>query len=394
MTNLSHGIVAIGLVGAAAIALASLPGLTNATQPSPRDQAAVPAAQPSGLPALGDDSWAKVETRPWQATLHAYASVSDAREVRLVSPFPIRVVTSDIELGQQVSKGQQLATIEAPMLADLLDHLSNTSQQASLAHQTLEDAKARLADQLATNEQVLAARAVLQNAQAQRDQAWRRLESALITLGQQPDEQALVTMLDSGTPDQAAATLSVVLAPFSGVVMQRSAPRGVLVARGTILFAIEDVSSVYVDAGIEPGKLDAWIEGTAKATMLGQQVPLKAVSTVPRLDPSTGLMLLRYRATVPDQRQIDGAWVPVLLLGKPRQVQWVPKAAVASRDGKTWCLAADDNNQPKSVAVRVGPGREGMIPVIEGLAAGDRVLIRNAYETLYRDLNDLFTFED
>lgn len=371
----------------ASIALLAILGATQLTASDDK-------GQPPALSTIADDAWAEVENRPWQETLHAYASVTDVREVHLIAPFPIRVVTSDTELGQQVSKGQQLATIEAPMLADLLDRLGSMTDRVALARQTVDDAEARRADQLATNEQVFVARATLHNAETQRDDAWRRLEGGLITLGQEPDQEAIVEMLGSSAPDQVAARMSIVRAPFAGVVMQRSAPPGVLVARGTVLFAIEDVSSVYVDAGIEPGTLDTWIGGSASATMLGQQVPLETVPSVPRLDPETGLMLLRYRAAVPDQRQLDGAWVSVTLVGEPRQAQWVPAAAVASRHGKTFCLVAGKDDQPRPVAVRVGPASEGLIPVIDGLGARDRVLIHNAYETLYRDLNDLFTFED
>jgi hypothetical protein len=68
-------------------------------------------------------------------------------------------------------------------------------------------------------------------------------------------------------------------------------------------------------------------------------------------------------------------------------------AAVVARDGRTWCVLRD-GEATRAVAVIAGPAEGGRIPVLDGLGAGQRVVTAGAYELLYRDLNQLFTFED
>jgi len=174
----------------------------------------------------------------------------------------------------------------------------------------------------------------------------------------------------------------------------RSALPGLMMQANALLYSIEDVGSIYIDVGVLPGEVADWEGGAATALVLDNNLSLTLMETVPRLDPDTGLMLLRYRGIVPNQRQVDGAWVPVTVYGAKRSIGWVPRKAVVARNGVTWCLVDDGKGKPKPVRVTVGPAVNHRIPITKGVAPGKRVLVHNAYEVLYRDLNDLIQFQD
>ena len=311
-----------------------------------------------------------------------------------MAPFPVRTIRSDIEPGQRVEQGQTLAVIDAPMLADRVARFDAQRRLVALAAKALDDTRARLDQRLTTNEDVIRSESALNATRADADDAFGRLVQSLVSLGQDVSRQRVVELLDEGSMRNVVASFSVVKAPFAGVVMERHALAGVTSPAGEVLYAIEDVSGINVDVGVPPGEVSDWQGGDATVRLLGQDLALEPAGSVPRLDPDTGLMLLRYRGVVPAERQVDGAWVPATLGGGQRPVVWVPRSAVVARNGATWCLVSDEENTPTPVRVTVGPEQDGRIPILSGVRAGQRVLVRNAYEVLYRDLSDLITFED
>jgi len=339
--------------------------------------------------------WALAEVGRWRPALHAYGRVSDAREVTVAAPFRVRIVTADIELGQRVERGAILATIDAPMLAELVTRLATSQQRVALAQRALDDVRSKFEEKLVTNQDVIIARMTVQAAIADRDGVWGRLSQALVSFGQDLSRADIEKALADDGVEKTAASLGVVKAPFTGVVMKRGALPGVTLPAGAALYSIEDVSGIYVDVGVLPGKVSQWRTGSASAIVLGDVLELDNTTAVPRLDPDTGLMLLRYRGVVPQDRQVDGAWVAATLTGAERAVALVPAQAVVAREGVTWCMVDDGSGAAKPARVTVGPAQgDGRIPILAGVAPGQRVLVHNAYEALYRDLNALIKFED
>ena len=375
------------------LSTASTPGVAQAALQAPLKS---PAAQSSDVsPTKKSNEWALAEAGRWRPTLSAYGLVSDAREVTVAAPFRVRIVKADIELGQRVEQGATLATIDAPMLADLVTRLATDHQRVTLAQRALEDVRSKFEEKLVTNQDVIIARMTVQAAIADRDGVWGRLSQALVSLGQDLSRADIEKTLAAGGVEKTASSLGVVKAPFTGVVMKRGALPGVTLGAGAALYSIEDVSGIYVDVGVLPGEVSQWRNGSASAIVLGNVLKLDNTTAVPRLDPDTGLMLLRYRGVVPGDHQVDGAWVPATLTGDERAVALVPMRALVARQGLTWCLIVDGSGAAKPVRVTAGPIQgDGRVPILTGVAPGQHVLVHNAYEALYRDLNALIKFED
>ena len=341
-----------------------------------------------------DRDWAVAVEGSWTPLLHNFGVVSDFREMALSVAFPVRVVATHVELGQHVSKGEQLARVEAPQLRERITRLDTASSRITLATAERKRLQGLEEQGLATAPKIVTAEVALLQAQRDGENAWQQLRQALVSLGQDPQRQTLIEELKPGSIAAVVRQLSVVLAPFDGVVVHRGAMPGVTLKAGAILFAIEDVSHAYVDVGIVPDSVSQWKRGAAAVSLLGQPIALQPTETVARLDPATGLMVVRYRCDLPADVQVDGARLAVTLQAAERSVTWVPASAVVSREGKTWCLLADENGSPTPARVQTGTAEEDRIPILEGVAAGQRVLAKNAYEYLYRDLNELLQFED
>ena len=341
-----------------------------------------------------EDQWTVGVAGKWTPTLHAYGTVSDFREVAISAAFPVRVVTTDVELGQHVSQGQELARVEAPQLRVLFTRIDTARNRQTVAAAELKRVQDLEKKGLATAPKVVAAEVAQLQAKRDSEDAWQELRQALVSLGQDPTRDALVQQLKPDAIAALARKLSVVRAPFVGVVVQRGAMPGVTSKAGTVLFALEDVSQAYVDVGIVPNLVSQWNQGSVVVDLLGQHIPLQPTATVGRLDPATGLMIVRYRCDVTDPVQVEGARLPVTLQADEQSVTWVPASAVVSRDGKAWCLVADKNGNPIPVRVQAGAADGDRIPLLEGVAAGQRVLAKDAYEYLCRDLNELLKFQD
>jgi RND family efflux transporter MFP subunit len=210
----------------------------------------------------------------------------------------------------------------------------------------------------------------------------------LARLGTGQSRAALAARLAGEGVDALIRTLSVVRAPFAGVITARMVAGEEVLPSDAPLFRVEDASAVYVDAGF-PRRLAAdELDGRALAVNGAQTIALRLEARLPRFDPSVGLWVYRYRAPNPDLRLGDGMWVEVRVSGAPRPVVWVPAAAVVSRGGETYVVRAESGAY-RAVPVETGPEESGRIPVLQGLASGQRVVTRGAYLLLYRDLKDV-----
>jgi multidrug efflux pump subunit AcrA (membrane-fusion protein) len=159
-----------------------------------------------------------------------------------------------------------------------------------------------------------------------------------------------------------AGALGRVIAPFAGIVTRRLAALGDQVAARQTLLELDALRQVYIDVGVPASQRAAWAGGDTEARVDGRWITLQALATGARLDPGTGLWLLRFRAAAPDGRLQDGAWVRIRHQGPPRPVTWVPAAAVVSRDEHDWVVPGPAF---KPVEVDTGPvAEDGRVPVL------------------------------
>lgn len=329
----------------------------------------------------------------WRSRHTAFGRVSPLRESVLSVPLRTQVTAVEADVGETVRHGQTLARLQSPELTALLGRVHSAQQEAGLAKRRADALARSLREKAVTRGTELEAEIGLGQADSRLSEAWQELDDALLALGQQPDHDAITGALEKSSAAVLAARLGVVRAPFDAMVVERRIAPGQRLSSGTPMFTVEYLSRVYIEVGVPREQLSDWRGGTAVVITPGEPRTLTPLSSRPRLDPASGLWLLRYITDNPGLHLQNGDWLRVNLSGPARTVVWVPESSVVARDGQTYCIQEKDGKL-KAVAVMVGTAEEGRIPVLSGLKANDRVVTEGAYELLYRDLNELMKFVD
>jgi len=328
----------------------------------------------------------------WRPSATAFGRVSATRRAVLRLPFAARILAFQVEPGEQMAAGAGLARLDIPELRKQLVAWHQASREAALAQQRVEVLRQSLGHHVITRADFLAAQEQRVRSRAKARLAWEGLSATLARLAVTPDRQRLEASLDRDTPETVAHRLGILKAPFAGVVSQRPATAGEILEPGSAILELKGLERVYVEVGIPASGLTLWRQGETYWQERTTTI-LKRLTGEPRYQAATGLWLLRFETANPDRSLRDGMWIRVRHLGTPRSVVWVPAAAVAARNGRTWCIVRrGDRLEP--VQVQAGPGENGRIPILSGLPAGERVVTEGAYELLYRDLKELIRFED
>jgi len=168
-------------------------------------------------------------------------------------------------------------------------------------------------------------------------------------------------------------------APFDGYVMELGARQGAAVQPGVMLFQLADLSTVWINAEI-PEAQAGWLKpgdhAQAEVTALpGERYDAVVDYLYPELSAATRTLKVRLVVRNPRQRLRPGMYAGVHLLGQPREnVLTVPTEAVIRTGTRSVVLVAEDASHFRPALVRVGAEDAGRSEILEGLAAGQRVV--------------------
>jgi membrane fusion protein, heavy metal efflux system len=186
-----------------------------------------------------------------------------------------------------------------------------------------------------------------------------------------------VTFLGEGTGETVA-----VRAPIDGTVLRLKATVGAMVQPGENLIELGDPAALWVVADVFERDLPLVREGaeatvelaTISSPIRGRVVAIgAALETELRRAPVYIELKDRGLALRP------GMYARVTLSGAHAERILLPVAAVLIKDGKrTIVYVENDDSTFQSREVVVGQSIEGRVPVIEGLAPGERVVVRGA----------------
>ncbi len=309
----------------------------------------------------------------------------------VVSPFTGRVIEVLAEPGQRVTKKTPLFAVAATEaaqgradLATALGGLETARAQLKLA----EDTERRQAELYKSGGGALKdwrqAQSDLIAAQGQERSAEAALGSArgkLAALGQGESD---IAALEKAPGARAVPARAVVYAPVDGVVTRRAlGPGQAISAGGDALFSVSDLSTVWLTAqapesSVGKVRLGATVSVSTPAWP-GRMFQAKVTYVAPTLDPDTHR--LPVRAVIANA---DGALKPDMfaqfridsgLIGKNPAA---PESAVI-REGDTarvWVLDPDGALRIRPVVA--GVLQDGMVQILQGLKAGERVVSKGA----------------
>ncbi|PKG72781.1 efflux RND transporter periplasmic adaptor subunit [Shewanella sp. Choline-02u-19] len=169
-----------------------------------------------------------------------------------------------------------------------------------------------------------------------------------------------------------------------GFVSLLSVRHGMYVEPGNTLFEIVDLSSVWVIADVFENE-QSWLEqGRPVEVTSASQGLFDLESTIdyiyPELDPVSRAMRVRIKLENTEKLLKPGTLVDVTLFGGPKKnVLSIPTEALILTGRENRVVVQRDDNKFTSVSVKVGIISQGKAEIIEGLKAGDKVIVSGQF---------------
>ena len=271
------------------------------------------------------------------------------------------------EAGQQVKEGQPLARIDASALQESL-LAARSGVVAAKNGLQVADSNARRARTLAEAGAFAAQQA---------EQAEAQLEAAR---AQVADAQARLAVAEQ----QVGKTR--VKAPFAGVVAERQASAGDVVAPGTALFTVIDPSRLQFDASIPAARVgDVRPGARVDFTVTGFDRPFQgAIERVnPAVDPATGQVRVYVDVPNEDGRLISGLYARGRVASRAETTLAVPASAVdAGTNPPTVMRVSAGKLEKVPVEISLRDDVAGQIGVCAGVREGDVVVLGSARASL------------
>ncbi len=335
-----------------------------------------------------------VEAGIWQPISKAFAQIQANSSIKLQLSFAIQIKKTFVQKGDKVKQGQALLAVHANVIQHDLERYQIARKKQLKLKEQLFYLNKNIKKKLEPHLDIFPVETANIQVEKEKTDAWLVLATHLNELGQSAQPLIIEKQLDKDKIADLAIQLSQLYAPFAARLMTRLPISGYRYEAGESIVELKNIEQVYIAVYIAPEKVSLWSNGETYLLKNNKKIPLKFTRQPPVIDPATGLSMLFFSADNPDNRLQDGEWLGVIHLQQARQVLWVPKSAVVSRNGQSWCLLKQNNGDIKAVPVRVGQAQNNQIPVLKGLQKDQQVVTQGAYELLYHDLKSLIHFVD
>ena len=290
------------------------------------------------------------------------------------SPFTGRVTKLIAKPGDVVRQGAPLMAVEAIEFAQGQSDVANARAQLTLATENEARQHALYLAKGGALKDWLQAQADLAAAQNTRFAARNRLR----ILGKTDAE---IDALEAGAAQQRKSAETMVLAPIAGTVTQRQVGLGQYIAAGASapVYSIGNLATVWLIANVR--------EAQASLVQVGQPVEVRVLAypehtfaakvswVAPAVDPAT--RRLPVRAEVDNS---DGLLKPMMFAsvairaGDQTDSPAVPKSAIVYEGDQARVFVVRDDQTILQRHIHVGRSNGDLVEVIEGLAAGDRIV--------------------
>jgi cobalt-zinc-cadmium efflux system membrane fusion protein len=311
---------------------------------------------------------APAETRPAGDTvaLLGELGVNEDAYAEVGSPIEARIVRVLVQPGDSIEARQNLAELESPEVGRARAAIASTRVRSELASRTLERRRALVADEIVPSRELEAAEAELAQAEAER----RSAEQSLAALGAKSGGGARF----------------FVSSPIAGTVIERKAVRGRMVSAAEPLFAVGELSRLWLLAhAFERDAVRIRSGSVARVSfpaLPGQAFSGKVVRVGSRVDPRSRTIDVRLDVENREQLLRPGMSATALIpVGEGDQrVVAVPVAAL-QRLPHGWAVFLPQGEEGSFEVRSVGRGRDlaGEVEVLQGLRTGERVVVDGAF---------------
>lgn len=287
-----------------------------------------------------------VAAKPWSDAIEALGTANANESVLVTAKVTETVVRVNFEDGDLVEAGQVLVDLSGRAELAGLDEVAAAYREAQQQYERLRELNAQ---KLIPTSQLDAQRGSMDAAKARLDVVRARLADRVIT------------------------------APFAGVLGFRQVSPGTLVTPGTTIASLDDISVMKLDFTVPESFLSALAVGQAVSARSSAWPDREFTGTVrtieSRVDPVTRAVTVRAEIPNRDRALRPGMLLTLRVFQPERQALVIPEISViqVAQDAHVFRVKADDTVE--QVDVKLGQRRGGEVEVVEGLAAGDRIVV-------------------
>jgi len=283
-----------------------------------------------------------------------------------------RVIEINVRLGQQVKVGDALAVINSTELGQAqLDYLKARAQ-ADLQARSVERARQLFAADVIGRAELQRRESELAIASAEQ----RAAADQLRVLGM---SQAAISRLGN---NGAINSVTPVVSTVAGTVVERRITQGQVVQPADALYVVADLSEVWVTAEVPEQQAALVRTGQAvdiEVPALGARLTGKLIYVADTVNPETRTVTVRSRVSN-SERQLKPAMLATMLIQAAAVERIVvPAEAVVREDNADHVFVETAPRSYRLTPVRLGPEGGGQRPVLDGLKAGERIVVAGAF---------------
>lgn len=329
----------------------------------------------------------------YKATLEAY------QQGIISSKLSGRVISIVVKNGQYVNQGDTLVTLDDQDTRNSIKtaqgQLQVNEQQLNSSQVALEKLKINLDDakgnydrqkalfekEAISKTDLEAAKKTLNNAQADCNSGNATIETSKATIEAQ--KISISNLQDT-------LNNTVIKAPISGVISDKSVNIGQMASQGTALAKVNDISSVYATIQISQDKINnVKIGQAATITVEGSDKTYSGV--VQTLDLSADVTARVFNCKIKtdnsDKTLYPGVYAKAELISSEKtKIIAVPINALVGNEGN-YSVFINDNGTSKKQKVTIGKTDENNVEITSGIKDGDQIICTNT--SMLQDGNEV-----
>lgn len=327
-----------------------------------------------------------VAVQPLPSTFEAGGTVQ-ARTTALVSARTIApIVAVLVSPGDRVHAGQALVRLDG---RDLEAGRAAAEASSVALERGVDAARAELEAATAAHSLAAATHGRIATLAARKSATAQELDEAAAALTAASARQrgtdmrlaqaasALTAAREQARAASVTAGFATVVAPFDGVVTEKLVEPGNLASPGLPLLRVEDTRGSRLEVRVDASRTSLVVPG-APADILVDGVPEPLRGRVAEVSRAVtpGAQSFLVKIDLPTGATVrSGTFARAIFDGPARQAIAIPTGALVARGQLTTTYVVDGDGRARMRLVRTGAVAGGLVEVVSGLDAGERVLV-------------------
>ena len=296
---------------------------------------------------------------------------NEEMSVQVFTNYPGRIIELFAKVGDEVTKGQRLFTIDSPDLIQAESTLISAAGMLELTTRSLNRAKGLYETRAIAQKEVEQATAEHQTAEG----ALKAARDNVRLFGKSDAE------IDRIVHERRLDPVLVIPSPISGRVTARNAAPGLFVQPGNppAPYAVTDISTMWMIANVAESDIPALTVDQhvrVKVKAYPDRVFEGRISTIAQMvDPNTHRALVRSEVADPRHELRSGMFANFIIrTGDPVRSVAIPlNGVVREGDGTMTVWVTTDRRHFVKRTVKIGMQRDGYHQILEGMQPGELV---------------------